>query len=129
MAYDATLNERRQVQYDVLTYKLDATTNNKLVYKANAVLNKGLNPSYFSGNNTKIVNILNSFYKDIDYVKDAVTNVYSKFNPIILDTDNPDNQLILDQMRVATGKDTLIESISLYNKFKIFTNLVLFPLK
>ena len=26
MAYDATLNERQQVQYDVLTYKLDATT-------------------------------------------------------------------------------------------------------
>ena len=35
MAYDATLNERKQVQYDVLTYKLDATTNNKLVYKPN----------------------------------------------------------------------------------------------
>ena len=26
MAYGATLNERQQVQYDVLTYKLDTTT-------------------------------------------------------------------------------------------------------
>ena len=50
MAYDATLNERKQVQYDVLTYKLDVTTNNKLVYKTNAALNKGLNPDYYSGN-------------------------------------------------------------------------------
>ena len=83
MAYDATLNERQQVQYDVLTYKLDTTTNNKLVYKTNTTLNKGLNPNYFSGNNTKIVNILNSFYKDINYVKGAVTNVYNKFNPIV----------------------------------------------
>ena len=33
MAYDATLNERKQVQYDVLTYKLDVATNDKLVYK------------------------------------------------------------------------------------------------
>ena len=89
MAYDATLNERQQVQYDVLTYKLDTTTNNKLVYKANIALNKGLNPSYFSGNNTKIVNILNNFYKDINYVKGAVTSVYDKFNPVILDTDDP----------------------------------------
>ena len=111
MAYDATLNERKQVQYDVLTYKLDTATNNKLVYKTNTVLNKGLNPDYFSGNNTKLVNILNSFYKDINYVKDTVTSVYDKFNPIILDTTNPDNKLILDQMRAVTGKDTLIESV------------------
>ena len=96
MAYDATLNERKQVQYDVLTYKLDTTTNNKLVYKPNAVLNKGLNPDYFKGNNTKIVNILNTFYEDIDYVKDTTTGVYDKFNPIILNTDDPDNKLILD---------------------------------
>ena len=111
MAYDATLNERKQVQYDVLTYKLDSTTNDKLVYKAFVGINKGLNPSYFSGNNTKLVNILNLLYKEIDLVKATVGGIYSKFNPIVLDTDNPDNKLILDQMRAATGKDTLIESV------------------
>ena len=63
MAYDATLNERQQVQYDVLTYKLDTATNNKLVYKSRVAIKKGLNPSYFSGNNTKLVNILNFLYK------------------------------------------------------------------
>ena len=47
MAYDATLNERKQVQYDVLTYKLDSATNDKLVYKTMAAINKGLNPDYF----------------------------------------------------------------------------------
>ena len=41
MAYDATLNERKQVQYDVLTYKLDTATNDKLVYKTLTAINKG----------------------------------------------------------------------------------------
>ena len=111
MAYDGTNNERKQVQYDVLTYRLDVTTNNKLVYKASKLGNKGLNPAYFSGNDTKLVNILNKFYEDIDYVKSTTTGVYSKFDPIVLDTDDPDNAAMLEAMRKATGKQTLIESI------------------
>ena len=111
MAYDATLNERKQVQYDVLTYKLDTTTNNKLVYKTNTVLNKGLNPDYFSGNKSKLVNILNSFYETINLTKQTVDEVYTKFNPVILDIANSTNKAILDQMRAATGKDTLVESV------------------
>ena len=111
MAYDATLNERKQVQYDVLTYKLDVTTNNKLVYKTNAALNKGLNPDYFSGNKSKLVNILNDFYKTINLTNQTVNEVYTKFNPVVLDIGTPENQAILDQMRAATGKDTLIESV------------------
>ena len=111
MAYDATLNERKQVQYDVLTYKLDTATNNKLIYKTSAALNKGLNPSYYSGNNTKLVNILNLLYKEIDLVKTSTAGIYTKFNPVILDIATPANKAILDQMRAATGKDTLIESV------------------
>ena len=111
MAYDATLNERKQVQYDVLTYKLDTATNNKLVYKTSAALNKGLNPSYYSGNNTKLVNILNLLYKEIDLVKISTAGIYEKFNPVILDIATPANEAILNQMRAATGKDTLIESV------------------
>ena len=83
MAYDATLSERQQVQYDVLTYKLDVTTNNKLVYKTNTALNKGLNPNYFSGNKSKLVNILNSFYETIDLTKQTVAEDYTKFNPVL----------------------------------------------
>ena len=111
MAYDATLNERKQVQYDILTYKLDIATNDKLVYKTSKIFNKGLNPDYFSGNNTKIVNILNDFYKNINTIDNTVGDVYKVFNPIILDTAIPENKAILDQMRAATGKDTLIESV------------------
>ena len=84
MAYDATLNERKQVQYDILTYKLDTATNDKLVYKTSKVINKGLNPDYFSGNNTKIVNILNDFYKNINEINNTVGEVYKVFNPVVL---------------------------------------------
>lgn len=127
MAYDGTSNERKQVQYDVLTYKLDATTNDKLVYKASKLGNKGLNPAYFSGNDTKLINILNKYYEDIDYVKSTTTGVYSKFDPIVLDTDDPDNKAILEAMRKATGKQTLIESVLALAKGEVGGLAVLNP--
>ena len=64
MAYNSS-TDKQQVQYDVLTFKLDSTTNPKLVYKAMTTANKGLNPKFFSGNYTKIVNILNKFANDM----------------------------------------------------------------
>lgn len=127
MAYDGTNNERKQVQYDVLTYRLDVTTNDKLVYKASKLGNKGLNPAYFSGNDTKLVNILNKYYEDIDYVKSTTTGVYSKFDPIVLDTDDPDNAAMLEAMRKATGKQTLIESVLALAKGEIGGLAVLNP--
>ena len=127
MAYDGTNNERKQVQYDVLTYKLDVATNDKLVYKVSKIANKGLNPAYFSGNDTKLVNILNKLYDNIDYVKTTVTGVYSKFNPVILSTDSPSNAAILEAMRKATGKQTLIESVLALAKGEVGGLAVLNP--
>lgn len=127
MAYDGTDNERKQVQYDVLTYKLDVATNDKLVYRASRISNKGLKPTYFSGNDTKLVNILNKFYEDIDYVRSTVIGVYSKLNPIVLDIDKPSNVAILEAMRKATGKDTLVESVLALAKGEIGGLAVLNP--
>ena len=59
MAYNSS-TDKQQVQYDVLTFKLDSTTNPKLVYKTTPNVNKGLNPKFFSGTNTKLVNIFDS---------------------------------------------------------------------
>ena len=112
MAYDATLNERKQVQYDVLTYKLDSTTNDKLVYKASQLTNKGLNPDYFNGNETKIVNILNKFAESINLAVQTAQDVYNIYNPVILDTLTSEGKALLEKMRLATGKDTLVESVT-----------------
>lgn len=131
MAYEGNLpgneEERKQVQYDVFTYKLDETTNNKLKYKPNVSLNRGLNPNYFIGNNLKIVNALNTIWKNTDTAVQTANNVYDKYNPIILDTSIPSNQPILEAMRKATGKDTLIESVLALAKGEIGGLAVLNP--
>ena len=127
MAYDGSPNERKQVQYDVLTYKVDTTTNDKMVYKSNAVLNKGLNPDYFTGNDTKIVNSLNKLYKMIVKCNTTAERVSDKYNPIILDTELTVNKPILEAMRKATGKDTLIESVLALAKGEIGGLAVLNP--
>lgn len=131
MAYEGNLpgneEERKQVQYDVFTYKLDEATNNKLKYKQNVSLNRGLNPNYFTGNNLKIVNALNTIWKNTDTAVQTANNVYDKYNPIILDTSIPSNQPILEAMRKATGKQTLIESVLALAKGEIGGLAVLNP--
>ena len=111
MAY-VSATDKNQVQYDVLTIKLDSTTNPKLKYKKSPLTNKGLDPSLFSGDNTKIVNILNNFANSIDLTSKTVKQVYSTYNPVILDTLTVEGKALLEKMRLATGKDTLVESVT-----------------
>ena len=111
MAY-VSATDKNQVQYDVLTIKLDSTTNPKLIYRGSAGANKGLDPSLFSGNNTKIVNILNDFAKKIDLAVKTAQEVYSIYNPVILNTITAEGKALLEKMRLATGKDTLVESVT-----------------
>lgn len=131
MAYEGNLtgheDERKQVQYDVLTYKLDEATNSKLYYRKNTAANKGLNPEYYTGNNTKLVNILNALFKEIQTANISVNGVYGRLNPIILDTSLLENQPILEAMRKATGKDTLVESVLALAKGEIGGLAVLNP--
>ena len=110
MAY-VSATDKNQVQYDVLTIKLDSTTNPKLIYRGSPAANKGLDPSLFSGNNTKIVNILNNFANSIDLTSKTVKQVYSTYNPVILDTLTDEGKALLEKRRLATGKNTLVESV------------------
>ena len=111
MAYNSS-TDKQQVQYDVLTFKLDSTTNPKLVYKTMPIVNKGLDPNFFSGNDTKIVNILNKFAKDMKDTSDIVNKVYDTYNPVVLNTTTDEGKALLEKMRLATGKDTLVESVT-----------------
>ena len=111
MAYNSS-TDKQQVQYDVLTFKLDSTTNPKLVYKAMPTANKGLDPNFFSGNSTKIVNILNKFAKNMKDTSDIVNKVYDTYNPVVLNTTTDEGKALLEKMRLATGKDTLVESVT-----------------
>ena len=111
MAYNSS-TDKQQVQYDVLTFKLDSTTNPKLVYKPTSIMNKGLDPNFFSGNGTKLVNILNKFANDMKNTSDIVKKVYNTYNPVVLNTATVEGNALLEKMRLATGKDTLVESVT-----------------
>lgn len=131
MAYEGNLTgheeERKQVQYDVFTYKLDTATNSKLYYRANTGSNKGLNPAYYTGNNTKLVNILNFLFKEIQKANASVNSVFTKLDPVILDVSSTENEAILEAMRKATGKQTLIESVLALAKGEVGGLAVLNP--
>ena len=97
-----------QIAYEVLTRKMDTTTNPLMVYKTFAGINKGLNPNYFAGNETKIVNILNKLKREIEVIDTSVGGVYKTFNPVIGDTALDSIKVYLNALREATGQESLI---------------------
>lgn len=117
--------DKLSVQCYVLTDRISSNAN--MQFDNNALRNKGLNPEYFKGNMTKVVNALNKLAENTSQIKTTVEDVYTKFNPVILDTYKPENQPILEAMRKATGKDTLIESVLALAKGEIGGLAVLNP--
>ena len=97
-----------QIAYEVLTRRMDTKTNPLMVYKPNGVMNKGLNPEYYTGNGSKIVNILNSLQRDIDSAKGTAAGVYNTYNPVVGDVSNPDVKVYINALRDATGQQTII---------------------
>ena len=97
-----------QIAYEVLTRKMDTKTNPLMVYKPSGFLNKGLNPEYFTGNGSKLVNILNSLQKGNNMAVNTVGNVYTKFNPVVGDVDAPEVQVYYNALKEATGQESLL---------------------
>lgn len=97
-------------QINVLATK--TSDNPNMVYKSNATLNKGLNPEFFTGNNTKIVNAINSLALK-NQANEAVTqNVSDKVNQILLDTSSADGSIIWEHTKELMGANTIIEGIN-----------------
>lgn len=106
----ALTEEQILQQINVLTTK--TSENTSMAYKANATLNKGLNPEYFSGNNTKIVNALN-LLAEKNAANDLTTKtVAAKVNEILLDTTSGSGIVIWAETKELMGKDTIIEGIN-----------------
>ena len=106
----ALTDEQILQQINVLTKK--TSENPDMTYRTNASLNKGLNPEYFTGNSTKIVNAINDLAAANDTTKTLANDVSNKVNSILLDTDLYDNALIWDETKELMGKDTIIEGIN-----------------
>lgn len=97
-------------QINVLTTK--TSDNSDMVYKANATLNKGLNPEFFTGNNTKIVNAINSLALKNQANETTTQNVSDKVNQILLDTSSADGSVIWEHTKELMGASTIIEGIN-----------------
>lgn len=97
-----------QIAYEVLTRRMDTTNNPLLVYKPNVAMNKGLNPDYYTGNNAKLVNLLNKIARDIDSAKGTAAGIYNTYNPVVGDVADPNVKVYINALRDATGQQTII---------------------
>ena len=109
----ALTDEELLQQVNILATKTDSTTNPNMVYKTNATLNKGLNPNYFSGQYTKIVNALNQLASNIDITTTRAEDVASKVNELLSDTDSIDGSALWAAVQNLMGKPTIIEGLQL----------------
>lgn len=82
-----TIDEILEMQAKILAARTDTSTNPNMKYSGIASKNTGLNPNYFSGNNTKIVNALNTVYKKAEDASDTAQKTKEKLNEIVLDTE------------------------------------------
>ena len=98
-----------KLQLDILASK--TSDNPDMVFKKNATLNKGLNPDYFSGQHTKIVNALNQLADSSNKANTAVTSFMDKMNNILLDTSNEDNSRVFENLQDLMGAPTIIEGL------------------
>ena len=98
-----------KLQLDILASK--TSDNPDMVFKKNATLNKGLNPDYFSGQHTKIVNALNQLADSSNKANTAVTSFMDKMNNILLDTSNEDNSRVFEDLQDLMGAPTIIEGL------------------
>ncbi len=101
--------EELLLQVNLLASK--TSDNPDMVYKANATLNKGLNPDYFTGQQTKIVNAINKLAEDSKKAIAASVDTMDKLNSILLDVSNMDNAALFDQVKELMKAPTVIEGL------------------
>ena len=107
----ALTDQEKVLQAGILAEKTDTTTNPNMVYSTAGAANKGLNPAYFTGNNTKIVNAMNKTYKQAEMAMSTVGTFGNKLDDILLNTETSEGQTKLEQLRTDMGHQTLIEGL------------------
>lgn len=105
----AMTDEELKLQMNILASKISDNPN--MTYKTNAVLNKGLNPDYFSGNYTKVVNALNQLAANIEIATNNAFDVAQKVNDLLIDTSNVDNLALWEQLKTIMGRPTIVQGL------------------
>ena len=106
----AMTEEELLLQMNILVNKISDNPN--MVFKANKTLNKGLNPEYYSGNDSKIVNILNSLFEKNQQVDIVSTNVTNKVNDLIGDSTTTLGAANWEKLQGLMGQATIIEGLN-----------------
>lgn len=106
----ALTEEQILQQINVLTTKTSENPN--MAFKTNASLNKGLNPDYFSGNDSKIVNAINKLAKINEANDSLVKSIADSVNNVLLDTKTTEGADIWAQTKELMGANTVIEGIN-----------------
>lgn len=107
----ALTDEQKVLQADILTEKTDSSTNPNMTYSTSTAKNKALNPNYFSGNDTKVVNAINATFKQAEKAIVTVDNFSSKVNEVLLDVGSTNGLAKLEQLRTDMGQQTLVEGL------------------
>lgn len=118
----AMTDEELRLQLEILASKTESNPN--MVYKTNAALNKALNPSFFTGNSTKIVNAINDLAIKSDQAIVTSQTVAQKVNNILLDVDTTDNAVIWETVKELMGKETIIEGLGEILKGNLADNVL-----
>lgn len=105
----ALSKEELLLQMELLTSKIE--DNPDMVYKKNAILNKGLNPAHFEGQYTKIVNALNKLADDATKSSKSISDFMDKTNNLMLDISNEDNRRTFEHVQQLMGAPTIIEGL------------------
>jgi hypothetical protein len=105
----ALSNEELKLQIDILTSRTD--DNDGMKYSKLPGINKGLNPDFFTGNNTRIVNAINKLAQDVAAMQTAVIDMINKTNGVILDVNSVENQEVWKETKRLMREDTIIEGI------------------
>lgn len=106
----AMTDEELLLQLNILTSK--TSDNPNMVYKTNGTLNKGLNPEFFSGNNSKIVNAINNLALEAEKTNTSAQDVANKVNEILLNTSTEENKIIWEDLKTAMGQPTIIQGLT-----------------
>lgn len=105
----AMTDEELLQQMNILTSKTGS--NPLMVYKPLASLNKGLDPSLFTGSDTKIVNAINILAKKVDATIVKSDDMINKVNEVLMDTADYTKNQIWEELKTLMGKDTIIEGL------------------
>lgn len=105
----ALSNEELLQQVNMLATRTD--DNKEMKFNKMPGINKGLNPDFFTGNNTKIVNAINKLASEVNALETAVVDMINKTNSVLMDVNSIENQEVWEETKRLMGEDTIIEGI------------------